>query len=44
MREHPKIKVVAVRMDIARSEEMEALVRRVVNESRRLDWFVSLSA
>ncbi|RSH94176.1 hypothetical protein EHS25_003979 [Saitozyma podzolica] len=39
MREHPKIKVVAVRMGIARSEEMEALVRRVVNESRRLDWF-----
>ncbi|RSH85369.1 hypothetical protein EHS25_004765 [Saitozyma podzolica] len=39
MREHPKIKVVAVRMGIAMSEEMEALVRRVVNESRRLDWF-----
>jgi hypothetical protein len=44
MHEHPEIKVIGVRMDVAKSEEVEALVRRVVKESGRLDWFVSWSS
>jgi NAD(P)-dependent dehydrogenase (short-subunit alcohol dehydrogenase family) len=43
MHEHPEVKVIGVRMDVAKSEEVEATVRRIIGESGRLDWFVSWS-
>jgi hypothetical protein len=43
MREHTIVKVVGEGVDVARSEEVEAPVRRIINDRCRLDYFASLA-
>lgn len=35
-------KVVGVKVDVTRAKDVEGLIRRVIEEEGRLDWFVSL--
>jgi NAD(P)-dependent dehydrogenase (short-subunit alcohol dehydrogenase family) len=34
-------KIIGLRLDITKSDEMESLVRRIIRDEGRLDWFVT---